>query len=64
MLPSLFVTDLYNFQLNEFKSIITQEHKLSPLARTRILTINEQPLATYVNERNVTNTTFYIENKT
>lgn len=58
VLPSLFVTDLYNHQLAEFKAMISQPHKLSPLSRTRILSINNQSLAKYVEERDLSNTTF------
>tara|TARA_B100001121_G_scaffold307061_1_gene327787 strand:- start:6622 stop:9141 length:2520 start_codon:yes stop_codon:yes gene_type:complete len=58
VLPSLFVTDLYNHQLAEFKAMISQPHKLSPLSRTRILSINNQALAKYVEERDLSNTTF------
>lgn len=58
VLPSLFVTDLYNHQLDEFKKLIYQTHKLSPLSRTRILSINNQSLKKYVEERDISNTTF------
>ena len=58
VLPSLFVTDLYNYQLDEFKAMISQPHKLSPLSRTRILSINHQALATHVEERDISDTTF------
>ena len=58
VLPSLFVTDLYGHQMNAFKSLVTNRHTLSPLARTRIIAINHQPLPSYVTDRKISETTF------
>ena len=46
-LPSLFVMDLYKAKKNDFKSIISSKHDLSPMIRTRIYKINNQSLNEY-----------------
>ncbi len=58
VLPSLFITDLYKYQMNGFNQLITQKHVDSPLARTRIQKINDQNIDRYKEERNLKNPYF------
>ena len=57
-LPSLFVMDLYNYQLSDFRSLVTVPHDLSPLVRTRIHKINDLHLATYKETRGISDDYF------
>jgi len=57
-LPNLFVMDLYNYQLSDFRSLVTVPHDLSPLVRTRIHKINDLHLATYKEIRGISDDYF------
>ena len=58
-LPSLFLMDLYKYQLNDLKTIIPTHHYLSPLVRTRIRKINGQHLSIYKKNRRI-NAAFFL----
>jgi putative ABC transport system permease protein len=58
VLPSLFLMDLYNYQLPEFESLVHVRHESAPLLRTRINRINSQHLSIYKTNRNLSNDYF------